>query len=53
MEYNIRISMYYDEFEEPFKLYLFKTISILDTIKIAKALKQYHKADYVDIEIIN
>lgn len=53
MEYNIRISIYYDEFEEPFKLYLFKTHSILDTTKIAKALKQYYKADYVDIEIIN
>lgn len=53
MEYNIRISLYYDEFEEPFKLYLFKIHSVLDAIKITKALKQYHKADYADIEIIN
>lgn len=53
MEYNIRISLYYDEFEEPFKLYSVIMISILDAIKIAKALKQYHKADYTDIEIID
>ena len=52
MEYNIRISIYYDEFEQPFKLYLFKTNSILDINKIAKALKQYYNADYCTIEII-
>lgn len=52
-EYNIRISLYNDESKQAFKLFLFKITSLSDTQTIAKALKQYHKADYGDIEIIN
>lgn len=52
-EYNIRISLYNDESKQAFKLLLFKITSLSDTQTIAKALKQYYKADYCTIEIIN
>lgn len=52
-EFNIRISLYNDESKQAFKLFLFKITSLLDARIIAKALKQYHKADYAEIEIIN
>ena len=52
-EFNIRISLYNDESKQAIKLFLFKITSLLDVRIIAKALKQYYKADYADIEIIN
>lgn len=52
-EFNIRISLYNDVSKQAFKLFLFSITSLLDAKIIAKALKQYHKADYANIEIIN
>lgn len=52
-EYNIRISLYNNASKQAFKLFLFNITSLSDTQTIAKALKQYYKADYGTIEIIN
>lgn len=51
-ELNIRILLYIDDYEEAFKIYLFKTTNLAEAMEIAKALKGYHSADYAELEII-
>lgn len=52
-EFNIRITLYNDYSERAFRIFLFTSTSLFDTRIIAKSLKQYYKAHYADIEIIN
>lgn len=51
-EFNIRISLYFRGCERDFKVYSLKTTSLADARQIAKALKEYHAADYAGLEII-
>lgn len=51
-ELNIRILLYIGDYEEAFKIYLLKTTSLADAREIGKALKEYHSADYAELEII-
>lgn len=51
-ELDIRILLYIGDYEEAFKVYLFKTTSLADAREIGKALKKYHSADYAELEII-
>lgn len=51
-EFDIRILLYIDDYEEAFKLYSFKTTNLAEAREIGKILKEYHSADYAELEII-
>lgn len=51
-ELDIRILLYNEDYGEAFKVYLLKTTSLVDAREIGKALKEYHSADYAELEIV-